>query len=209
LLLIYNCCSQHQDETSTSAQSLNLQAGIEMQEEINVPSEPIPSTSAATMPILEVPSTSAKPFVSLAALEAEIRVYLLKLELERKDAVIKTLKLHFSYPNICDRDDLVLLYTGLPTAAIFENLCQLLENIELNYYLKWNVQKLSKVDQLLLTLMKLRQNFPHIDLAQWFQVSQATVTNVIITHVDMIKRTLWDQLMKNVPSRLKNKSCRF
>jgi hypothetical protein len=79
-----------------------------MQDE-NVPSEPIPSTSAATMPILEVPSTSAKPFVSLAALEAEI--YLLKLEQERKDAVIKTLKLHFSYANICDRDDLVLLYT--------------------------------------------------------------------------------------------------
>jgi hypothetical protein len=108
LLLIYNCCSQHQDDASTSAQSLNLQAGIEMQDE-NVPSEPIPSTSAATMPILEVPSTSAKPFVSLAALEAEI--YLLKLEHERKDAVIKTLKLHFSYANICDRDDLVLLYT--------------------------------------------------------------------------------------------------
>jgi hypothetical protein len=207
LLLIYNCCNQHQDEASTSAQSLNLQAGIEMQEEINIPSEPIPSTSAVTMPILEVPSTSAKPFVCLAALEAEI--YLLKLELERKDAVIKTLKLHFSYANICDRDDLVLLYTGLPTAAIFENLCQLLENIELNYYLKWNVQKLSQVDQLLLTLMKLRQNFPQLDLAQWFQVSQTTVTNVIITHVDMIKRTLCDQLMKNVPSRLKNKSCRF
>jgi hypothetical protein len=94
-----------------------------------------------------------------------------------------------------------------PTAAIFENLCQLLKNIELNYYLKWNVQKLSKVDQLLLTLTKLRQNFPHLDLAQRFQLSQATVTNVIITHVDIIKKTLCDQLMKNVPSRLKNKSC--
>ncbi|KAF5276416.1 hypothetical protein FQR65_LT16338 [Abscondita terminalis] len=116
-------CSQHQDEASTSKQNLfDPQAAIEAQVE-NVPSEPTPTLegslpSAAAIHI-QTPSTSTSPFVSLATLEAEI--YLLKMQLERKDEIIKTLKLHFSYHNICDRDDLVLLYTGIPTANTYSS----------------------------------------------------------------------------------------
>jgi hypothetical protein len=48
------------------------------------------------------------------------------------------------------------------------------------------VQKLEKIDQLLLTLMKPRLNAPHLDVAQKFFMSQATVSNIFLTYIHAI-----------------------
>lgn len=113
----------------------------------------------------------------------------------------------FSFKLIEGNDKLCKLYTGIPTTAVFLALYGLLENIPINYYLKWNVEKITKLDQLLMCLMKLRQNYPHADLAVRFKVSQATVTNIVITWVHVLHEILYKQLMKNIPTKEKNQTC--
>lgn len=140
-------------------------------------------------------------------LSMQVENEFLRKEIESKDEIIKLMSSQFSYAHIKGQDKLVVFYTGLPTAAVFDTLDKLIQKVEINYYLKWNVRKLSRTDQLLLTLMKLRHNFPHQDLAVRFNVSQATVTNIVITHVHLLHETLFQQLMKTIPTRAKNMSC--
>ncbi|KAJ8965261.1 hypothetical protein NQ314_004251 [Rhamnusium bicolor] len=160
---------------------------------VNIYLNPQPSTSRAA---------DDKDILSTTMLNAEN--YFLRRELEQKESMRRTA---FIYEEICHFDNLVSLYTGLPNAGIFDSVYQLLENIEVNYYLEWNVDKISKKDQLLMYLMKLRQNFPHEDLAQRFAVSQATVTNIVITWIHVLHEILYKQMMSSIPSRNKNKTC--
>jgi hypothetical protein len=68
----------------------------------------------------------------------------------------------------------MLLYSGLPNHSVFDALYDFIQDVELNY-LGWAVQKLEKIDQLLLILLKPRLNAPHLDVAQKFSMSQATM----------------------------------
>ncbi|XP_031331506.1 uncharacterized protein LOC116162110 [Photinus pyralis] len=101
----------------------------------------------------------------------------------------------FTYDSICNNNELVSMYTGLPNNSVFCALYNLLKDLEINYYLKWQVQIISKKDQLFMTLMKLRRNFPHLDLAVRFNVSQATVTNVVLTWVYILHQNLYENLI--------------
>ncbi len=160
-----------------------------------------PSTSSAG------PSSAAQSVSAASNVALEVEVYFLKQRLQECEEKIKYLSVRFSYENIKNNDRLVLLYTGLPKSTIFETLFKLIENIEVKWYLKWGIKKLNKIDQLLLTLMKLRLNCPHLDLAQRFDISQAAVTNIVITYVHLIYEVLYQQFMEVIPSRQKNKSC--
>lgn len=67
-------------------------------------------------------------------------------------------------------------------------------------------------DQLLLTLMKLRKNFPHKDLAVRFDVSVATVTNVFLTFLHALHEIFFRSLvLTSMPSfekvRLSSPEC--
>lgn len=70
-----------------------------------MPFEPEPSTSGTLLASAKVTQESA------VVLEADN--YLLKLELERKDQIIKTLRLHLTYDHIKNNEGLLLEYTGL------------------------------------------------------------------------------------------------
>ncbi|ELT97590.1 hypothetical protein CAPTEDRAFT_26554, partial [Capitella teleta] len=72
----------------------------------------------------------------------------------------------------------------------------------------WNVTSLRLEDQLLLTLMKLRQNFGHKDLAYQFKVSDRTIANVVNTFVHVLHEVLVEGLMvaNGIPSVAKNKN---
>jgi hypothetical protein len=76
-------------------------------------------------------------------------------------------------------DALVNVYTGIPTNHLFMILYNLMVGFKLNYYQKWlkanTVKELDPIDQLLLTLMKLRLNLLFDDLAVRFNISQTTV----------------------------------
>jgi hypothetical protein len=55
--------------------------------------------------------------------------------------------------------------------------------------------------------MKLRLNLPNLDLSQRFNYSRATVTNIFITWVHALYKTLFLKCMNKIPSRNKNKLC--
>lgn len=138
-------------------------------------------------------------------LEAEN--YFLKQELESLKNDLENLSLSFSFRHIENKPHLVSVYTGLPTKEIFLALFCLFENIELNYFAGWQVVRVSKMDQLLLTLMKLKLNLLNDDLASRFNISRETVSNIFKTWLYALHEILFQQLMKDVPSRNKNKMC--
>lgn len=113
--------------------------------------------------------------MSGASLEAEN--YFLK-QVEELTKKLNDLTVRFSYEQIKQNE---ALYTGLPTHSLFMVLFETMDKFSLNYYAKWHVKMLPKIDQLLMTLMKLRLNVPHDDLALRFRCSTAIVTNVVMT----------------------------
>jgi hypothetical protein len=73
--------------------------------------------------------------------------------LKQKVEAYQESKQHFSYEDIQNNDELIALYTGLPSAKIFLALFNLLSNLRINYYLGWKAEKLDKKDQLLMCLI--------------------------------------------------------
>ncbi|KAK5639798.1 hypothetical protein RI129_010609 [Pyrocoelia pectoralis] len=150
--------------------------------------------------LVSVPSTSSSVL-------AEAENMLLQKEVVQLTSQLNHLEMSFSFKHIEDKDDLVVLYTGLPNKKIFLSVFNLLKNIDKNYYLGWNVTCVSDIDQLFLTLLKLRQNPPHKDLALRFNCSSATVTNIFVTWLHLLHEIICCTLMKSVPSRHKNEAC--
>lgn len=56
------------------------------------------------------------------------------------------------------------------------------------------MEKVRKIDQLLMTLLKLMQNLPHADMAVGFNVSQATV--VVTTRWHVLHELVFKQFKK-------------
>ncbi|XP_057666779.1 uncharacterized protein LOC130900284 [Diorhabda carinulata] len=112
----------------------------------------------------------------------EAENYFLRQSLEKATDSLSHLSETFSFDHIRSDNNLVILYTGLPTT---------------------DVEKMRKIDQLLMTLMKLKQNFPHQDLAVRFNVSQGTVSNVVTA----LHEILFKQFMSEIPDRSKNQLC--
>jgi len=130
--------------------------------------------------------------------------YFLQKENEELKLKLNNLAIAFTYENLSQNDDLINSYTGLPSNAVFMALYNLVKNVEFNYYLKWTVETISKPDQILMTLIKLRHNF---DLSVRFKCSKSTVSNIIITWINILHNTLFSKFMKEMPSRFKNKTC--
>ena len=104
--------------------------------------------------------------------------------------------------------DVLCMETGLPTKEIFNVVVNYVSRFEnsLNYYSGWRVESIKIEDQILLTLMKLRQNYTNLHLAQLFHCSTATISNVLLTFIHVLCRLLFDDAMGTVPSRDKNKT---
>lgn len=172
-------------------------------------SEPMPGPSKREPmpgpPIRElIPGSSTKE-ADIIMLKAENDR--LKLEVEKSKEIIRTMRLHFSYTHICENDALILEYTGLPNRKIYESLLFVLQDLDIKYYLERKVEKLNLQDQILIALMKLRHNFTHTDLAYRFNVSTATITNVVVTFIHLFHDVLFVKLMGRIPKHSKNRSC--
>ncbi|XP_038046731.1 uncharacterized protein LOC119720936 [Patiria miniata] len=69
----------------------------------------------------------------------------------------------------------------------------------------WVVEKCSLLDQLFITLTKLRLNIGHEDIATRFNCSRPTVSNVFNTIISALYNILYVGMMENnIPSRSKN-----
>jgi len=114
----------------------------------------------------------------------------------------------FHYLDISNNPDLVRHYTGL-NADVFDILVSVLNSQPKKYFLGWQVECLSVEDQLLITLMKLKCNLTHVDLAVRFGVSKETVRNITTTYICFLHEYLFDGVMGKcgIPSQLKNQAC--
>ena len=61
-------------------------------------------------------------------------------------------------------------------------------------------------DQIFIALMKLRQNYTNLHLAELFHCSTATISNIILTFVHVLYKLLYEDCLQTVPSREKNRT---
>lgn len=100
----------------------------------------------------------------------------------------------------------MLMYTSLKP-DVFGALDQLLQRFRLSYVDGWSPSSMSRTDQLLLTIMKLKMDPPLLDLAERFNTSQSTVNNIFITHVYALHEIVYVGMVQNkIPSLLKCKA---
>ena len=151
------------------------------------------------LPLQEKPSTSE------IILEAELDLAKRELEQQRKAAQYQ--RTHYSASTLTT--DVLRMETGLPTKEVFQIVVNYASRFKdsLSYYAGWRVESIIFEDQILITLMKLRQNYTNLHIAQLFSCSVATISNVVTTFVHVLHNILFDDLMTTIPSREKNKLC--
>uniref|UniRef100_A0A3Q0SQK6 THAP-type domain-containing protein n=1 Tax=Amphilophus citrinellus TaxID=61819 RepID=A0A3Q0SQK6_AMPCI len=145
---------------------------------------------------------------STSLLLLQIENDMLREENEKLKKQLEKQKQTFSFSQISDNPERVHYYTGLPDAATVLFLEGLLSKFELNYHSDWTVQRMPLIDQLFLTLMKLKLNCGHVDLATRFNCSTATVTNIFTTLVSALYDILYVGMLekKKIPLRAKNQT---
>lgn len=139
--------------------------------------------------------------------QQEAEMYFLQKENLTLQEKLHKLQCSFSFDHIQENDSLINMYTGFPNKYLFESVFTLFDNIKLNYILGWSVGNISRKDQFLITLMKLRLNLLHADLACRFNCSSTTISNIVNTWILALHEILFCQLMENIPSRNKNRCC--
>ena len=152
-------------------------------------------------------ATAQTPSTSKSLVVLKIENEILREENEKLKKQLEKQKETFSFSQIQNNPDRVQYFTGLPDAATVLFLEALLSKFELQYHSDWTVQMMPLVDQLLLTLMKLRLNCGHVDLATRFNCSTATVTNIFTTIISALYDILYvGMLENNIPSTAKNQT---
>ena len=132
---------------------------------------------------------------------------ILEAKLENKQRELEETKQKEKYAGKCYtvanlRERIVCMETGLPNNDIFQIVVSYVERFEdsVNYFYNWKVGCLSFEDQIFITLMKLRQNYTNLHLAQVFACSDKTISNVVLTFVHVLRNLLYQDCMGIVPS---------
>ena len=78
--------------------------------------------------------------------------------------------------------------TSLPNKEIFDIVVSYTKRFQdnINYFRGWKVESLSLKDQVLITLIKLRQDYTNLHLAKLFPRSTGTMRNIVITFVHLL-----------------------
>ena len=137
----------------------------------------------------------------------EVELDLAKQELYSHQETKHYQRTHYSVS--CLNSEVIRMETGLPTKEVFNIVMEYAANFKesICYYAGWKVESISFEDQIFITLMKLRQNYTNLHLAQLFSCSVATISNIVITLIHVLHGLLFDDLMTTIPSRDKNKLC--
>ena len=75
----------------------------------------------------------------------------------------------------------------------------------INYFAGWTVESITFEDQIFITVMKVKQNYTNMHLAQLFNCSVAIIANIISTFIHVLHAILFNDIMTSIPSRDKNK----
>ena len=100
-----------------------------------------------------------------------------------------------------------MMEIGLPTNDVFHIVVNYTMRFKqfINYFSGWRVESISFEDQIFITLMKVRQNYTNLHLAQLFNCSISTIANIVTTFIHVLDSILFTDLMTSIPSRDKNK----
>jgi hypothetical protein len=173
-----------------------------------VETSPSPSTSTGNLGVIRMnPGPSprkSKLRVEKCILEHELD----QLKIQNTE-LIKQLEYkscHMTFNEIKHDDRLVSFYTGLPSTEVFIAVLDIVKLVKFKYVMDWSVLALKIEDQLLLTLMKLRQNFKFLDLAVRFGVSATTCKNVFKSLMVVLHRVFFVEAIekRELPSVAKN-----
>ena len=155
----------------------------------------------------DIPTTSENTSSFHQQTSIEVENDILRSENEKLKNEIEHQKQTFSFDQIKNDKDKVTYFTGLPDVETMLFLVNVLKQFSFQYHSDWNVVNISLVDQLLLTLMKLRLNPGHLDLATRFNCSTSTVSNVFITILSALYDIFYVGIMENnIPKRTKNQT---
>ncbi|XP_065056842.1 uncharacterized protein LOC135685039 [Rhopilema esculentum] len=145
--------------------------------------------------------------------ETPTREVLLQIEVENLRKEVKDLKIKGTYQRevysvLSLKDEVICMETGLTNKDIFlivVNFVRRFSN-DIDYYYGWKVDKILLEDQVFITLMKVRQNYTNLHLAELFHCSTSTISNIILTFVHVLCKLLYEDCLKTVPSREKNRT---
>ena len=103
--------------------------------------------------------------------------------------------------------EVLRMETGLPTKEIFNIvvLHALRFKDSIIYFSGWKVESIKFEDQIFITLMKLRQNYTNLHLAQLFSCSVSTIANIVTTFTHVLHSIFFQDIRTSIPSRDKNK----
>lgn len=134
-------------------------------------------------------------------LEAEVKQ--LRNDLQQHEEKSKYFREKYSVSTLSD--DVIRMETGLPTKQVFDVvvLYTLRFKDSIIYFHGWKVESISFEDQIFITLMKIRQNYTNLHIAQLFSCSETTISNIVITFIHLLHEILFTFLMSTVPSREK------
>ena len=137
----------------------------------------------------------------------EIELDMTSRELTKQNELSGYQREHYSVANLST--EVIRMETGLPTKEVFYIIVNYVARFkgDINYYSGWKVEAISLEDQVFITLMKLKQNYTNLHLAQLFSCSVATVSNIVLTFVHVLHSLLFKDIMTTIPSRMKNKLC--
>ena len=115
------------------------------------------------------------------------------------------IKKHYTVSTLSE--DVLKMETGLPTREVFHIVVNYADRFKqsINYFAGWRVQSISFEDQIFITLMKVRENYTNLHLAQLFNCSASTIANIVTTFIHVLHSILFTDLMTSIPSRDKNK----
>ena len=138
---------------------------------------------------------------------------ILKSELDqlREDLTKLRMKEHYQrerYSVMALKDEVICMETGLPNKKIFMIVANYASRFakDINYFYGWKVDMISFEDQVFISLMKLRQNYTNLHIAQLFSCSTATISNIVLTFTHVLHKSLYEDCLNTVPSREKNRT---
>jgi len=137
---------------------------------------------------------------------------ILEAELDLAKRELKNLEDRLHYKNRCYTvtelpGDVIRMETGLPTKEVFDIVVRhtLRFKDSINYFAGWKVESITFEDQIFISLMKVKQNYTNLHLAQLFNCSVATIANIVTTFIHVLHEILFKDIMTSIPSRDKSK----
>lgn len=151
----------------------------------------------------EVTLEELKPPTDKIILEAELD--LAKRQMKQQECNAQYQRSHYSASTLSA--DVIRMETGLPTKEVFQIVVNYASRFRdsMSYYAGWKVESMLFEDQILITLMKLRQNYTNLHLAQLYSCSVTTISNIVTTFVHVLHNILFKDVMTSIPTREKNK----